>query len=39
MTNVPVIKIIELGFASQLTQGSELGWWEWGRPGHPKNGR
>ena len=30
--------IIELGIASQLTQGAERGWFEYGRPGHPKNG-
>jgi hypothetical protein len=31
--------IIEFSIASQVTQGSELGWWEWNRPSHPKNGR
>lgn len=28
--------IINLGVASLLTQGSQLGWFEYGRPGHPK---
>ena len=32
-------QIIEFGIASQLTQGSQLGWFEYGRPGHPKDGR
>jgi len=30
---------IELGVASQLTQGAERHNYEWGRPGFPKHGR
>jgi hypothetical protein len=35
--SMEIIKqIIDLGTASCLTQGAELGWFEYGRPGHPK---
>jgi len=30
---------IEIGTASQLTQGAERHNYEWGRPGYPKGGR
>ncbi len=33
-----IMHLIELGIASQLTQGAEQGWFEYGRPGHPKDG-
>jgi hypothetical protein len=35
--SMEIIKqIIDLGSASCLTRGAELGWFEYGRPGHPK---
>lgn len=38
--SMEIIKqIIELGIASCLTQGAEQGWFEYGRPGHPKDFR
>lgn len=30
---------VELGNASYLTLGKEYGWFEYGRPGHPKDRR
>jgi len=33
------ILVIELGSVSYLKQGSQNGWFEYGRPGHPKDFR
>lgn len=35
-TITPVVEIIELGAATQLTQGGQLDWFEYNRPGHPR---
>ena len=32
-------QILQLGKASYLTKGAERGWFEYGRPGHPKDFR
>lgn len=38
-TDTIIIQVIDLGDVSSLTQGAELGWFEYGRPGHSKDRR